>query len=518
MPTPRAHGGAPLVPITLLAPGIAGLNTESDATLLAPQWATVLKNVVFDSSGRVAIRKGWATGTSSAVSGIVLRIHEFVKADGTSEIICSTDADIFSGITAPSSVEGSLAISEGHIKFVNFNDKCIAFGVGTSGNPAVYTGSGNFTTITVNSGTAPTGTVGLAAYGRIWCTDADGKTIRYSALLDETRWATDDGGGVIDMSNVWPSGQDAITAIAELAGDLIIFGKENIVIWTDGSGSSLGIDPTTIYVGDTFPGIGCVSQFAITRAVGDLWFISSSGLQSLNRSLQDRTTPTNNITQNVQSTFLSYVDAESDPTDITLMYSPREDFVLAIFPASNKIMYFNTKRVMQDRTYRTTEWTGDLQTAAYRSSDRETLGSLTGTVGEIMTYRDFNDDGVAYDFSYESGWLDLGEELNQYVKIIKRMSSFVFVQAATSLNFTLKYDFNTNPRTTSIDIAAGSGAEYSIGEWNLGEYSGGTSIKTLTVPGQGNGQYVKVGVNLNTVSTNFALQQINLYAKIGRIA
>jgi hypothetical protein len=518
MPTQRAHGGAALIPINLTAPAFAGLNTEREATLLGQEWATVLKNVIFDSSGRVSVRTGWTSSTTSAVAGVVLRIHEYVKADGTSEIISSTDADIFSGTTSPSSVEGTLGISEGHIKFVNFNDKCIAIGVGTSGNPAVYTGTGNFTTITVNSGTAPTGTVGTAAFGRLWCVDTDGKTIRYSALLDETRWAVVDGGGTIDMSKVWPSGQDAITAIAELAGDLVVFGKENIVIWTDGSGSALGIDPTTIYVSDTFPGMGCISQFAVTRAVGDLWFVSSSGLQSMRRALQDRTTPTNNVTQNVQSSFLQYVDAESDPNDMTLVYSPREDFVLAVFPTSNKIMYFNTKRVMQDRTYRTAEWTGDLQTATYRASTRGLLGSLTGTVGEIMTYSGFDDDGTTYDFSYESGWLDFGEELNGYIKIIKKMSSFVFIQSATSLNFTIKYDFNTNPRTTSITVEGGGGAEYSLGEWSLGEYSGGTSIRTLSIPGQGSGQFVKVGVNLNTTNSRFALQQINLYAKVGRIA
>ena len=106
-----------------------------------------------------------------------------------------------------------------------------------------------------------------------------------------------------------------------------------------------------------------------------------------------------------------------------------------------------------------------------------------------------------------------------FIKIVKRMTSFVFVQADTTINFTIKYDFNTNPNTFAVAAeGAGTGGEYSVAEWSLGEYSGGVTIRTLAVPGSGSGQYIKVGVNLDTAAAQFALQQINLYAKIGRIA
>lgn len=535
MPTERAHGGAALVPINLTAPGFAGLNTEAEATLLGAEWATVLTNVKFDSAGRAGVRNGWASQTTTAVGGVIMRMFEYVKADATTETIFSTDADIFADQAAPSSVEGSLGISEGNIKFVNFNDKCIALGTGTSSNPSVYTGS-SFATITVNSGTAPTGTIGTSAFGRVWCTDQDGKTIRYSALLDETRWDTADGGGLFDMSKVWPSGQDEVVAIEEFAGDLIIFGKNNVVMVTDGAGSALGIDPTTMYVSDTIPGIGCVSQFAIARAAGDLWFLSSSGVQTLNRAMQDKTTPTNNVSKNIQSTVLAYLLQETDDNDITMMYSPKEDMVLLVFPQSNKAVYFDTRGQMQDGTYRAAEWATTMQTAHYFQSDRETYGSLTGTVGEVMKYSGHSENGIAYDFSYTSGWLDFGQQLNQYLKYPKRLTSFVFVDAATTLNYALYYDFNTNARTTSVTSVAASGAEFNISEFSdsgagIGyedpaasgtlkesEFGGGVSLQELSIPGKGGGQYIKVGLNLSTASEDFALQQINLYAKVGRTA
>ena len=519
MPTPRAHGGAPITPLNIPAPGKAGLNTEAGSTLLDPAWATVLKNVIFDSGGRIATRKGWTSATTTPAAGVIMRIHEYIKADATAAIIMSTDADIFKTIAAPTTIEGTLSITEGNIKFVNFNDKCIALGTGTSGNPSVYTGTGNFTTVTVNSGTAPTSGIGTAAFGRLWVVDVDGHTIRYCALLDETRWAVADGGGTIDMDNVWPQGEDQVLAIEEFGGDLIIFGSNTIVVWTDGAGSNLGIDPTVMYVSDTIPGTGILSQFGIARAKGDMYFISPQGLSSLARAIQYKGTTLTNVSKNIQSQFLAYSDAENDPNDLTLVYSPREDFLLAIFPTSNKVVMFDTRQPMEDGSFRCAEWTSDLQTACYQTKDQTLRGSLTGTVGELMTHSGYSDDGTSYDFSYESGWIDLGQELNSYLKFIKKATCFVFVAGNTTVNVSMKYDFKTTGHTVPISVASATGgAEFSVGEWSLGEFGGGITLRTISAPGALQGQYLKVGINLDIASAQFALQQINLFAKVGRIA
>jgi len=534
MPTQRAHGGAALIPISLTSPGAFGLNTEASGTLLPKEWATTLTNAVFDSSGRPAARKGWVTQTSSAVAGVLMRVHEYVKADGTVKTISSTDADIFEGVSTPSSVEGSLAISEGNIKFVNFNDKCIALGTGTSANPSVYTGTGNFTTVTVASGTAPTSGIGTAAFGRLWVVDSDGKTIRYSALIDETKWAVADGGGTIDMSKVWPRGQDVVVAIEEFAGDLVVFGRNQVVVWTDGQGTSNGIDPVAMYIADTIPGVGALTQFALASIKGDLWFLSRQGVQSMSRVLQDKTTPTINISQHIQQNILDAIASET-LDDITLVYSPKEDLALAIFPTTDLVYAFDTRAAMQDGTYRATSWATTLQTAAFFPSDGELYGSITGTVGEIMKHSTNADDGTAYTWSYESGWLDFGEQGNSYLKFIKRMTSVVFVSSTTTLNYTLDYDFKGEPFNIQQPVVARPSAEFNVAEFSdsgsgVGyiipgatvlqetEYGGGVTLKELSIPGKGSGQFVKVGVNLGTASADFALQQINLYAKIGRIS
>jgi hypothetical protein len=542
MPTQRAHGGAQLVPINLTAPGFGGLNTEAAGSILNEAWATKLDNAIFDAAGRPALRKGFLSITTTPVAGVPKRIFEYYKADGTSELLFSTDANIFSGTTAPSSVKGTLTISDGNIKFVNFNDKCIAFGIGTSGLPAVYTGS-TFADITVNSQAPgsidPEGTIGTAAFGRLWLVGDNGKTLYYSALLDETRWAVADGGGLIDFSNVWPAGQDSIVAVEEFGGDLVVWGKNNTVIMTDGAGASLGIDPDSMYVSDTIPGLGAISQFAMTRAAGDFWFLSNSGLVGLRRELVQRSTAFNNISQNVQGQINEWIQQETDFDDLTLVTDLKNDFVVAVFPAAGAQMVFDTRRsqpvLEQEQTFRATSWSAPLQTLAYIRDSQDLYGSFAAVAGEILQYTGESDNGSSYFFDYESGWLNLGQEASQYLKFVKYLSSFVLVEQNVDVIHKIGYDFGKRDYSIVKSASGNPSAEYGTAEWgtngvrdntdatlvagtDIAEYSGSFSLKTLKAPGRGSGQFIKVGIRLDTASGDFALQQINLYAKIGRMA
>lgn len=534
MPTPKFTPGAALFPINLTAPAFNGLTLEASGNTLGPEWATELDNAVFDAAGRPSARKGWASETTTPGTDIHMRIFEYYKADGTSEIIFSSDSDIFKTVTNPASIDGSLTITEGNIKFVNFNDKCIAFGIGASGKPAVYTGT-TFATITVNSGTAPTSGIGTAAFGRLWAVDTDGKTIRYSALLDETRWAVADGGGIIDFSNVWPAGQDSITAIEEFGGDLIVFGSFNTVIMTDGAGSALGVEPDDLYVSDTIPGLGALTQFGIARAIGDLWVLTREGVTSLGREIRQRSTEINNLSRQVQSQVLEWIGQESDINDITLEYNPEASFVILNFPGVNKQVIFDTRSPLQDGSYRLTTWTSDIQTIHHNRSLKKLQGSLTGTVGEIFNYSGAIDNATTYTFAYESGWLDLGTENNLYLKFVKRMTSFVLVESNVTILQTIQYDFGTSKFSFSKTATRANVIEWGQFEWgtnglydkddasatagvDIAEWGGGAVVRTLDVSPRSGGQYIKVGIKLNTNSGIFSLQQINLFAKIGRIA
>jgi hypothetical protein len=507
MPTPKFTPGAQLFPINLTAPAFNGLTLEASGSTLGVEWATVLDNAVFDAQGRPAARKGWTTETGTPTADIYMRIFEYYKADGTSELIFSSDTDIDNDTTTPTSIKGALTITDGNIKFANFNDKCIAFGIGTAGKPAVYTGT-TFADITVNSGTAPTSGIGTSAFGRLWAVDTDGKTLRYSALLDETRWAAADGG--------------------------VVFGSRNTVIMTDGAGAALGVEPTDLYVSDTIPGLGCLTQFGVCRAQGDLWLLSPEGVTSLGRELQQKSTSFTNLSKQAQSQVQNWGNSEGDINDITMEYNPEDSFVLLNFPTVNKQVCFDTRSRLQDGTYRLTTWSADTQTIHYNSFAKKLQGSLTGTVGEIFNYSGSTDDTVAYIFGYESGWLNLGEENNLYLKFVKRMTSFVLVEANVTVNHKVEYDFGTKSFTLSKLAERARVIEWGLAEWgsngvystadssavageDIAEWGGGASIRTLDVQPKSGGQYIKVGITVNTNSGTFALQQINLYAKVGRI-
>lgn len=537
MPTPKFTPGAQLFPLNFAAPAFKGLNTELAGNILSPEWATQLENAVFDETGRPAARDGWLSVTSSAAATDFKRIFEYLQADGVAEIIASSDSDIYEGLSSPTSVKDSLTITDGNIKFVNFNDKCIAFGIGASGVPAVYTGS-TFASITVNSGTAPDGTIGTSAFGRVWGVDDDGKTIRYSALLDETRWAVADGGGLIDMSSVWPDGQDTIVAITEFMGDLIVFGRRTTVIMTDGQGAALGIDPTAMYVSDTIPGVGAVSQFAICKAAGDLWVLSRFGVVGLRREITQKSTPYGNISKNIQSGVTGAYEAEVDPDDITMFYSPAHSMVVVVFPTSKRCFTFDTRIPLEDGSYRATSWNLSLQTAMYASIADTVYGALTTATGEFHSYTGKSDSGDDFTFDYESGWLDLGAEQNLYLKFVKRLTSFVFVTQNVQVTHKVMYDFDSKQYSLGKRATGTAVAEYNesgavvtgstLAEYNefnnpgsgstVVEYGGGVTLRTLDAPLRGSGQYIKIGLHLNTEAGDFVLQQINLYAKIGRLS
>ena len=532
MPTQRAHGGAALQPINLVTPAFKGLNTENESALLGQEWATTLNNAIFDSAGRIAVRKGWDNQTATPAAVDFEQIVEFKKADGTSKILMVSSGALYETPSAPAVVSGAGVITNSRDSIVNFNDGLVVFDEAGLG---IYDGS-TFEPVTINSGTAPTSNIGMSAYGRCWGVDTDGKTIKYSALLDETRWDQADGAGEIDMSQVWPKGQDKVVAIAAFNGDLVVFGEDNICFWTDGQPQALGITPDNLYVADTISGVGAVSRHAMTDVQGDVWFLSQNGVVSIGRLIQEKSNPINNIsTHNSGFTNELLRLSSASVNAIEMTYSPRENMVLLNFPGPGRQLYFNTLGRMEDGTYRMASWTSDLRCAVYSTDDQNMYTALSGTTGEVFTYNEYADDATSYDFAYQSGWLDFGPEVQQYLKMLKRYQAVMLVQNSSTVTFSWEYDFGANAYNAQATTEGAEGTEYNVGEFgtngsrdpsdgdlvagtDVSEYGGGLKLQVIPAPGSGTGQFIKVGISYDTANANFALQQLTLFAKIGRIA
>lgn len=524
---------AQLQPIDLVAPGFRGLNTEQAGAVLDPAWATVATNAVLDSDGRLAARDGLSDITTS-IGGCVYRtVFEYIKADGTVQPIVTAGTEnsmafnvISNSLTDPigNNIRGTVTgITNGTWKFQNFNDKVIGFQQG--GKLIFWNGTGNFAYVTESSGTAPTGGIGCAAFGRIWQTDSTNTVVYYSGLLNETQWATG-GAGQVDFKNIWTDGTDTITAIVPFNGSLLVFGQRHIVFLTDGKGSALGLDPNNLYVSDVIAGTGCVTQFSV-QAVGsaDLLFLSPNGVQSLGRLVVNRSNPISSLTKNVRGDLLADLSAESDVNQIRSLYSPLHGFYLLSFPSSNRTWVLDQRRKFQDEDGDllsvVTTWSIGPKAMCSRTNKQllleRTYGPSVPGATVIANYAGDLDGPLVYRYVYTSPWLDLGEQLANREKILKRIGAILFVSNNATVLMKWAVNFEPDFTTESRVLAGAVATEWGLGEWGLSEFGGGLALRIIKIPARDRGQYFRIGIEAD-VQGEFAVQQAELFAKIGRLA
>lgn len=511
---------AQLTTVDIVSPGYYGLNREARARLLPGEFATKLTNFRVNKEGLLSSRLGQLDQTTTAITATpnVESLHEYVDSSGNVEMILAWDGGISNDIDNPegSDVSGSLTDTNGTWLFKNFNGKCLAFQSGQK--LAVYTGS-TFATVVESGGTAPTTGIAGSAFGRVWQVDeADGSNIKYTGLLDETDW-NGSGSGSIDLSNVWIDGEDNVTAIVGFNGSLVIFGLNHIVFIVDGSGSEIGLNPANAYVADVISGTGCVDQHTV-QAVGEteMIFLSAHGLQSLSRVIQEKSNPTETVSRAITTDLLTSYRAATAGT-IRSAYSDEHGLYIISF-AGDVTYALDIRRPYSAATsntklYPVYEW--DLIPTSWAARLDGSL--MMGGAGNIYKYSGTTDDGTNIQLHYESPWLELGEEFANRLKILKRIGAIIF----TSLNGNVVYkwatDFRTNFNSYTKDFVAPSGgsAEWGVSEWNIGEWSGALSIQITRVPARDKGQYFKVGISAS-VDKSFSLQQVELLAKLGRIA
>jgi len=508
-----------LLPIDAVTPGVRGLNLQQKGTILDPVWATNALNCVLDDARRLAARNGYSVTSTTAITSSpdVEAIHEYLQGDGTVEMLVSWNGGIGNSLSDPegNDVSGAVTDADGRWWFQNFNNKVIGFQHGQK--PIVYSGS-TFATITESSGTAPTSHngIGLCAFGRVWALDSDGQTIKYTATLDEADWGGA-GAGSIDMSNVWTGGMDEVTAIAAFNGSFVVFGRNHIVIWDDSQGSQLGISPTQLVVIDVIEGTGCKSHWTL-QAIGetDLVFLSRNGLQSLGRVVFEKSNPIANVSKYVRDDFLTDIALEDD-LDLRSAYSPEEGFYLLSVPVQKTTYVFDIRNKFKDEEgeliFPCTTW--DLFPTAF--CVRQNGDILFGSPGEVWTYGADSDNGDLIRYEYASPWMDLGEELGNRLKMLKRIGSILFVRNNAGIEYKWATDFRENDQAISRAINDPSASEWNIAEWALGEWSGGLFLQIIKVPARGVGQYYRIKIE-TSVTGQFALQQLELFTKIGRIA
>jgi hypothetical protein len=516
-------------PLDFVSPGFRGVNTVLSGTLMDPSYCFEANNAVIDISGRLAARYGATSVTTTPISGTPSILSAFEYNGGATtgfQTILAWNGGIGNVVSAPTNnLGGAVNVTNGRWYFQNFNNKCIGFQTGKK--PIVYTGTGTFATVVESAGTAPSGGIGCAAFGRVWAVQTDLQTIQYSGLLDETDWSTTDGNaGIIDMHTIWSNGTDQVTAIFAWNASLVVCGTKHIVFFTDGRGSMLGLDPTQAYVFDEILGTGCISQWTVDF-IGetDVVFLGPQGVQSLQRLTTSRNNPVETLSKYNRDTLLTQITTET-LANITGVYNNLTGFYILCLPVNNTVWCMDMRRLYLDDVQAQcsimTTWTIAV-TAAYSSKQQaQNLYIARANQGTLCNYTaaGFTDEGTVYTFTYISPWMTLGQQVAQHYKLLKRLELILSCSGANTFTMGWGVDFGSQAnQTVQLTPTFTQPGQYGIGLYGIAEYGVAlnANIYLYKYPAHMKGQYFQLTVS-NAVSGIFALQQAQFAAKIGRVA
>ena len=444
--------------------GVNGLNTQNNPSTLDSSWLTKADNVVLRESGRISFRKGLkqkVVPTGTAIASIVEHNDQ-----GTNKIFASHGTSIYTmdfgspNAAFPASgadVKRTVANSSGDWQFVNFNDRLHCFHSGVL--PQRYDGSlGSGVKWTAHA-TDPASiatlfdpSCGMGYYGRIWCGGvAEAKdVVYYSNLLDGDDWTGGDT-GLIDLSKVWAT--DEVVALAAFYGKLIIFGKENIVIYN--SPDVVG----SLSVDEVIKGIGCVSRDSVQAIGDDLVFLSATGLRSLIRTTEKENLPLTDLSVNIKDTLIRNI---GNSTNVKSVYVENEGIYIMSFVDNNVNYVFDFKHITPNGVPRVTTWSFDDDREPASMAYTELFsGLLVGQKdGSIAGYEGYFDTDLAWVNSaasytndpftadISSIWITMGETMS--AALLKRMILTLEGGSGATMGIKWYKDFSPEPSATTI--------------------------------------------------------------------
>lgn len=521
------------------APGFFGLNTQSSGALLSDGFALIANNCVIDKYGRLGARKGWlqqTTSGSSALSGNYIKsIFEYLNADGTIDYISAGNNKLFNegiGAALTDITPASYTITANNWQMASLYDHCLI--VQKTHEPIVYTretgslvvnklvshtghGGASFSSPVFGTGTGNGPNCVLAAYGRFWVagTDNNKTTLYWSTDILDTAFPTFDTGagrtsGSLNMAVKLPNNTDEITGLAAHNGYIIVFFKQNIVILR-GNDDNFS-NPSTTYVADVLPGVGCIARDSIQKTGNDVFFLSASGVRSLARTVQEKSMPLRDLTLNVRDDLFAYIEA-TNMDEVRSCYSEKYAFYLLSLPSSSSPVVYclDTRKPLEDGAARVTNWLN--YTAGALCSCRD--GKLyIGKPDGIAEYYGYQDNGSKYQFTYYTNHFHF--DMPTTTKVVKNLCIVLIGGGGQRLVAKVGFDFENKFNSYPISITQGEYAEYNIAEYNIAEYSSGVFIESSKTPVGGQGKIVQLGFEAEVNGAPLSIQKLDLFVKTGK--
>jgi hypothetical protein len=498
--------------ITVAAPGFYGLNTQDSPIGGNPAFASIADNCVIDKLGRVGARQGWDIISTNGASVLgssrgIEAILEYVKRDGTKTIFSAGNNKIFTGSTtlAEVTLPAGYTITANNWKMVSFNNNVYFF---QRDHAALVSVAGSTTLVEVVDGThpAPEGNEVLAAYGRLWVADVtyNNYTVYWSDLLDGANFHGGSSGS-LNLTLVWPTGFDEVTALAAHNGFLIIFGKKSILVY---SGAE---SPASMTLTDTIEGVGCIARDSVQHTGTDILFLSDSGVRSFSRVIQEKSLPMRDISKNVRNDLMVLVALESNP--IKSVYSSDNAFYALTLADNNVVYCFDMRTPLEDGSQRVTTWSGLYPLAFTVLED----GSVyIGKDSGIVKYGGYLDGTEKYEMRYFSNPMDFGNTSN--LKFLKKFNLTIIGGNDTPVTLNWGYDYTDSYTKQAFIFGTSNAGEYGVSEYNTdAEYSASVTINTPKVNTSGNGEVVTIGLEAEINDSPFSIQKIDIHALLGRL-
>ena len=462
---------------TLANIGLNGLNTQDNPATLDPSYLTKAENIVLRESGRISLRKGFKqkiAPNAAAPNGVAIKSIVEHNDQGTTKIFASHGTSIYTvDFTTPAGafpssgadVKHTVSNTTGDWQFVNFNDRMSCVHEGAV--PQRYDGAASAGSkwaafdnahrpATVSSGEfKPSCAAGF--YGRLWVGGVaeERDVLHYSTLLDSddfriTSVNSASNGGSFDLKNVW--GKDDIIAIAPFYGQLAVFGRNNIALYTRPDSVS------NMALSEVIRGVGCIARDSVQSIGDDLVFLSSTGLRSLARTSEKDKVPLTDLSVNIKDTLIRNI---GQSTAVKSSYIENEGIYVMTFTASNITYVFDFKHLTPNQAPRVTTWTFDVDREPASLAYTTLYGMLIGQKdGSIAGYEGYYDTDLAgadtysyasYTGSFETTWVNLGESVG--ASLLKRL--FMVLEGGSGATLGLKWykDFSSTPsNTTSITL------------------------------------------------------------------
>ena len=502
--------------ITVAAPGFAGLNTQDSPIGVDPSFAAVADNCVIDKLGRIGARKGWeavSTNGSSVLGssrGIEM-VYEYIDNSGDKRIISAGNNKLFTGTTTlTDATPTGYTPTANNWKAVTLNNHVYLFqrdheyvlGTDHGGSFVLEEHSAH----SHATGTPPEANEVLAAYGRLWAADITGNkhTVYWSDTLNGHHW-TGGTSGSLDVTTVWPTGFDEITALAAHNGFLIIFGKKSILVY---SGAS---SPASMTLTDTIEGVGCIARDSVQHTGTDILFLSETGVRSFGRTIQEKSMPMRDISKNVRTDLLNLVSLQTNP--IKSLYSSEEAFYLLTLPDSNTVYCFDMRTALPDGSQRATTWSGMYPLSfAVLEGGEIYIGISSG----IVEYKGYMDGTNKYEMRYFSNPMDFGNTSN--LKFLKKFNMTIIGGQNTPTTLNWGYDYTESYTKQAFTFGSSNIGEYGVSEYNTtAEYTSSILINTPKVNTSGSGEVVTIGIEAEVNGAAFSIQKIDIHALLGRL-